>query len=279
MTLDSAEPDLSVIVTGQGPFAHRRTFGERLLELARGPGHSAELIIAATPEGAAVEEGIVQAIGRARGRLVAFCDPGSGLAPETLPALVDALADGMDDLAIAVCDQGQSGAGPATMASRCKALLARLLLWTVAKTADPWSRWYALRRDQLDRLAPPDRASAAALHSLLLGGPEMRSVDVAARRGAKACLPPALPTLREILARLCPGRFVPRGISPTGAQAGLAAAIGIAIDLLTTLALGAWGWLPGAANLVGFAIGVAAFLGIRAVWPAACRPAACCRRR
>jgi len=272
--LDTAEPDLSVIVTGQGPFAQRQSFGEQLLNLARGPGHSAELIVATTPQGAAVEEGIVQAVGRARGRLIAFCDPGSGFAPETLPVLVGSLADGIHDLAIAVCDRRQSCAGPATIARRCKTLLARLLLWPVVETRDPWSRWYVLRRDQLDRLAPPDRASAVALHSLLLGGPEMRSVDVSALPGANAGLPPALPALREILARLRPGRFVPEGTAPMGAKARLAGAIGIAIDLVVTLALGAWGWPPGTSNLVGFAMGVAAFLGIRALWPAGPRPAA-----
>ncbi len=274
MTPDPTGPHLSVIVTGQEPLAQRQAFGEQLLDFARGSGHSAELIVVATPAGAGVDEGIVHAIASARGRLIAFCDPGSGLAPETLPALVDALADGIHDLAIAVCDQGHTGAGPATIASRCKALPARVFLWMVAKTADPWSRWYALRRDRLDRLAPPDRASAATLHALLLGGPEMRSVDVAARPAATACVPPAMPTLREILGRLRPGGFVPEGAGPMGAQAALAGAIAIAIaiDLMATLALGAWGWLPGAANLVGFAIGVAVFLGIRALWPASRRP-------
>ena len=129
MTLDTAEPDLSVIVTGQGSFAPRQAFGEHLLDLARGSGHSAELIVAGTQPATAVAEGIVRAVGRARGRIVAFCDPASGLAPETLMALVGSLADGSHDLAIAVCDQRQSGAGTATITSRFKALLARLILW------------------------------------------------------------------------------------------------------------------------------------------------------
>ena len=105
MTLDTAEPDLSVIVTGQGPLAQHQAFGEHLLELARGSGYSAELIVVGTQPAASVEDRIVRAVGRARGRIVAFCDPGSGLAPETLMALVGSLADGSHDLAVAVCDQ------------------------------------------------------------------------------------------------------------------------------------------------------------------------------
>ena len=272
MTLDTAEPDLSVIVTGQGSFARRQAFGEHLLALARGSGHSAELMVAETQPATAVAAGIVRAVGRARGRIVAFCDPASGLAPETLMALVGSLADGSHDLAIAVCDQRQSGAGTATIASRFKALLARLILWPVTQTRDPWSRWYALRRDQLLRLAPPDRASAAPLHSLLLGGPEMRIVDVSARPCPDACLPPALPTLREILARLRRGMSVAEGTAPAGAKARFAAAIGIAVDLAATLALLAWGSLPGASNLVGFGMGAAAFLAARILWPAGSRP-------
>ena len=143
MTLDTAEPDLSVIVTGQGPLAQHQAFGEHLLELARGSGYSAELIVVGTQPAASVEDRIVRAVGRARGRIVAFCDPGSGLAPETLMALVGSLADGSHDLAVAVCDQRQSGAGTATIASRFTALLARLIVWPVAQTRDPWSRWYA----------------------------------------------------------------------------------------------------------------------------------------
>ena len=273
MTLDTTDPDLSVIVTGQGSFAQRQAFGEHLLGLACGSGHSAELIVAEAPPAAAVDEGIIHAIARARGKVVAFCDPAAGLAPETLTALVGSLADGSHDLAVAVCDPERSGAGPATIASRFKGLLARLILWPVAQTRDPWSRWYALRRDQLLRLAPPDRASAAALHSLLLGGPEIRSVDVAARPGPNACLPPALPTLREILAGLRWGMFTPEEEAPAGAKARFAATIGIAVDLMATLALLAWGWLPGASNLVGFGMGVAAFVGMRVLWPADPRPA------
>ena len=272
MTLDTAEPDLSVIVTGQGPLAQHQAFGEHLLELARGSGYSAELIVVGTQPAASVEDRIVRAVGRARGRIVAFCDPGSGLAPETLMALVGSLADGSHDLAVAVCDQRQSGAGTATIASRFTALLARLIVWPVAQTRDPWSRWYALRRDQLLRLAPPDRASAEPLHSLLLGGPEMRIVDVSAQPGPNTCLSPALPEPREILAKLRRGMFATEGAAPTGAKARLAAAIGIVIDLVATLALLAWGWSPGAANLVGFGIGVAAFLGARVLWPAGPQP-------
>ena len=44
MTLDTAEPDLSVIVTGQGSFSQRQDFGEQLLEIARGAGYSAESV-------------------------------------------------------------------------------------------------------------------------------------------------------------------------------------------------------------------------------------------
>lgn len=273
MTPDPAEPDLSVVVTGRGALAQRQAFGEQLLELARGSGYSAELIVVAMAAEGAVEEGIVEAIGSARGRLMAFCDPAAGLAPETLPALVAALADGIHDLAIAVCGQGPGGAGPGTIASRSRALLARAIFWPVSETRDPWSRWYAVGRDQLLRLAPPDRASAAALDSLLLGGPELHSVDVAVRPGANACPLPAVPTLREILARLRPNAFVPEGTAPMGARPRLAGAIGIAVDLVATLALGAAGWLPGASNLIGFTMGVATFLGIRAMWPAGTRPA------
>lgn len=100
----------------------------------------------------------------------------------------------------------------------------------------------------------------------------MRIVDVSARPGPNACPPPALPTLREILAKLRRGMFAPEGAAPTGAKARLAAAIGIAVDLVATLALLAWGWSPGAANLVGFGIGVAAFLGARVLWPARPQP-------
>jgi dolichol-phosphate mannosyltransferase len=273
MTLDTAEPDLSVIVTGQGSFAQRQAFGEHLLGLARGSRHSAELIVAETSPTATVEEGIVRAVARARGKLVAFCDPASGLAPETLTALVASLADGFHDLAIAVCGQGQSGAGPATIANRFTALLARLILWPVAQTRDPWSRWYALRRDQLLRLAPADRASAAALYSLLFGGPEMRSIDVSARPGPHACPPPTLPTLREILAMLRRGMFAPEGAAPTVAKSRFAASIGITVDLVATLALLAWGWLPGASNLAGFGMGAAVFLAARVLWPVGPHPA------
>ena len=274
MTLDIAEPDLSVIVTGQGSFSQRQDFGEQLLEIARGAGYSAELIVAETQPTAEYEEtSIVRAASRARGKFVAFCDPASGLAPETLIALVVPLADDLHDLAIAVRDEKQSGAALTTLATRFKALLARLILWPVAQTRDPWSRWYALRRDQLLRLAPPDRASAAPLHSLLLGGPEMRIVDVSARPGPNACLPPELPTLREILARLRRGMFAPEGAAPMGGKARFAATVGITVDLVVTLALLTWGWLPGASNLAGFVMGAAAFLGARVLWPAGSRPA------
>ena len=263
VTLDTAEPDLSVIVTGEGAFAQRQAFGERLLALARGSGHSAELIVAGTQPAAAVA--------KARGRIAAFCDPACGLAPETLTALVGALADGSHDLAVAVIDPRQSGAAAATIASRFKALLARLILWPVAQTRDPWSRWYAVRRDQLLRLAPPDRAATVApLHALLLGGPELRGVDVsAARPGPDACPPPALPTLGEILVQLRRGMFAPEKAALAGAKGRFAAASGIAVDLAATLALLAMGWSPGAANLAGFAIAGAALLGARLAWPAA----------
>lgn len=271
MTLDAAEPELSVIVTGEGAFARRQAFGEHLLALARGAGHSAELIVAGTPPAAGDAEGTVRAVGKARGSIVAFCDPASGLAPETLLALVGALADDSHDLAVAVCDQRQSGAGAATTASRLQALLARLILWPVAQTRDPWSRWYALRRDRLRRLAPPERAAAADLHSLLLGGPEMRSVDVPVQASSNASRPPSSPTPREILVGLRQGVPGPEVAEPAGAMGRFAAAIGIAVDLVATVALLACGWSPGAANLVGFAIGVAAFLGAHPPWPAGYR--------
>ena len=128
MTLDIAEPDLSVIVTGQGSFSQRQDFGEQLLEIARGAGHSAELIVAETqPTAADEEKGIVRAVSRARGKFVAFCDPASGLAPETLIALVAPLADDLHDLAIAVRNEKQSGAALTTLATRFKALLLSLI--------------------------------------------------------------------------------------------------------------------------------------------------------
>ncbi len=100
----------------------------------------------------------------------------------------------------------------------------------------------------------------------------MRIVDVSARPGPNARLPPALPTLREVLAKLRSGTFAPEGATPMGAKARFAAAIGITVDLVATLALLAWGWMPGASNLVGFGMGAAAFLGARISWPAGPHP-------
>ena len=101
----------------------------------------------------------------------------------------------------------------------------------------------------------------------------MRMVDVSARRGPNAYLPPALPTLREILARLRRGMFAPEGAAPIGGKARFAAIVGITVDLVVTLALLTWGWLPGASNLAGFGMGATAFLGARVLWPAGSRPA------
>jgi dolichol-phosphate mannosyltransferase len=260
--VDSAEPSVSVIVTGHGSVAERQSLGKELLDRARESGYSAEVLVVDTPSPPTVEGGVARAVGAARGAFVAFVDPASGFSPETLPALVAPLKDGTHDLVIAVRDGGLHGAGSATVVSRIKSRLARLIFWPVAQTRDPWSGWYALRRDQLVRPGRPERTFPMDLPAVLLtAGPDLRIAEVSARAGFDA---PA-PALREVLARLQSGMIAPAQVELAGAQRWFAGTIGIAIDLVTTLALLALGWTLGASNIAGFIAGAVGYLAARAL--------------
>jgi dolichol-phosphate mannosyltransferase len=83
---------------------------------------------------------------------------------------------------------------------------------------------------------------------------------------------PEEPALREVLALLRSGGSGVTGVQPAGARNRLPGAIGIAIDLATTLALLALGWTFAAANIAGFAAGALVALAARE-WQARSAPA------
>ncbi len=215
-------------------------------------GYSGEVIVVETRSPPTTDEGIARAVRAARGTFLAFIDPASGYVPESLPALIAPIAKGTHDLAIAVSDAGAPGERSATFAGRIGWWLARLLYWPIAPVRDPWSGWYALRRDQLLRVAQQDRTIPTELSAVLLaGGPDLRVAEVVApTRGPAA----RAPTLREVWSQLR-ATIGAASAAPTGGTRWIPGAIGIALDLVTTFALLAFGQALGAANIAGFLAG------------------------
>ena len=265
VSIESAEPVVSVIIRAPAGSAEYQSLGEELLHRAREAGFSAEVIVVEPRSPPAVDEAIARAVGLARGAFVVFVDPASGFAPQTLSALVAPIAAGTHDLTIAVRDPGRQTKGLAALASGIKSWVSRLIFSPVAETRDPWSGWYALRRDRLVRLGQSGRIFPHDLPAVLIAaGSDLRIVDVrggtpTTNAGGRA------PGLREAWAWLRSGTSG-AGIEPAGQMRFGAGAMGIAIDLATTLSLFAFGWTLGASNIAGFVAGALVHRAVRALW-------------
>jgi len=256
MDLDPAQPTASVILTGEGATERLQSVRESLTRRARDSGYSLEVLDVVAGSGAAREVSLARIVNGARGRILAFMDPRADCAPDLLLAVIAALGDNAYDLAIASSTRGPGATGPIKPACRVKSGLARLILWSVAETRDPWSGCYALRRDRLPLLGGWTDRFPADLPSLLLAaGSDLRIADVSA-----GCRCPSQPlSLAGVADRL--GSAGAPSAAPAPGKRWLWAAniLGPAVDLALTLALVWIGLTQGAANIVGFAVGMLAY--------------------
>lgn len=263
MDLAPSQPTASVILTGEGASAGLQSLRKSLSRHARASGYSLEVLDAVPEPGLAREVSLARTVGNARGRVLVFLEARPDCAPETLLALIEALDDDACDLAIGAGTAGPGDTGPAKIPRWLESGLARLILWSVAETRDPWSGCYALRRDRLPLLGPwADRFPADLASLLLAAGSDLRIVDVSTRCGCAA--PPA--SLGGVVERLGSVRAPRAAIEPARARSRVADTLGPTIDLAVTLALVWLGWTQGAANILGLAVGALAYLISGRLW-------------